>query len=215
MRAQHLRPSTTTWRRGIKSDHREPLAGDYSRAECRCRRRFELEYGHALAVASWKYDRVRQSSKSKGGCNAGPAATPNGRARIIGRLVTGCLVMGRLGIVVKARGSRTGLEAVRNGRHQMQAISPDIGGATATMGLGIADPPPAAAKEIACSWAGRLDGRLSNTDLFHPRLREHRLGLIGPSRLARGPTSRDESHDQDQKTGAAHCSLRKANQANC
>jgi hypothetical protein len=116
-----------------------------------------------------------------------------------------------LGIVVKAGDSAISLEAVR----QLKAILPDIGGAAATMGFGIANPSPAATKEIACSWAGRLDGRLSHTGLFHPHLGEHRLGLIGPSCLARGPTSGDKSRDQDQETEAAHCSLRKANQANC
>ena len=185
------------------------LRKNYCRAECRCRRRFELQYGHALAVASWKCHRVRRSSKSQGGSNTGPAATPNGRARIICRLVIGGLAW-IVGIVAKAGASATSLEAVR----QLKAILPDVGRAAATMGFGIANPPPAATEEIACSRAGRLDGRLSHTGLFQPHLREHRLGLVGPSRLARGPTSRDESRNQDQQTEAAHRNLRKANQAN-
>jgi hypothetical protein len=72
-----------------------PLRKNYSRAKCRCRRRFELQYGHALAVASWKCHRVRRSARSEGECNTGRVATPNGRVRIICRFVTGALVMDR------------------------------------------------------------------------------------------------------------------------
>jgi hypothetical protein len=189
-----------------------PLRKNYSRAECRCRRRFELQYGHALAVASWKMppsppklEERRRMQHRSGGDAQRPRAD---HLSLCDRRSS----YGSLDIVAKARGLRTGLEAVRAGRvRQTKAILPDIGGAAATMGFGIANPSPAATKEIACSWAGRLDGRLSHTGLFQPHLREHRLGLIGPSRLARGPASRDESRNQDQETEAAHYSLRKAN----
>jgi hypothetical protein len=89
------------------------------------------------------------------------------------------------------------------------AASPDIGRATATMRFGIADAPPATTKEIACRWVGRRDGRLRDGGPRHQHPREHRLGLIGPGRPARGPTRRDESHNQHQKTEAAHRNPRK------
>jgi hypothetical protein len=67
---------------------------------CNTGPRLPLQAGNATASAEARRRKQDRSS----------TARPIGRARIIGRLV-----MGRLGIVVKARGLGTGLEAVRDG----------------------------------------------------------------------------------------------------
>jgi hypothetical protein len=81
---------------------------------------------------------------------------------------------------------------------------PDIGRATATVRLGIADAAPATAThEIARRYSGR---RQRGCNSSRHRLRERRFGLKGPGGLAIRPSEGRESHDQYQE--AAHCSSR-------
>jgi hypothetical protein len=83
------------------------------------------------------------------------------------------------------------------------SASPDIGRATATMRLGVANASSAAAtNEITGGYIGHRGQWNGWQSGFHHR--EHRLSLKRPCRLAVWPSRSRESHDQGQETDGAH-----------
>ena len=88
------------------------------------------------------------------------------------------------------------------------ASLPNIGRATATMCLGIADATlAAAADEITCGYVRQGDGRQRRCHTGHHHVGESRLGLKGSSSLATGPSERRESDERYQEADAAHWKL--------